>query len=1073
MRKLSNILLWGLGIIFIISAILKAIGVYSFSQTVNSFCSLLGMDFLYGYGISVAIAIIVCELLIGLCSIARPCQRIVVWIYPIILGFFTYITYINYTDLYGGIESCGCFGELIHFTPATSFYKNIALFALSLVLLIIRLIETYSIRKLRYGLFLVSILLLNSCQNQLDNALELAGDNRHELEIVLNHYKDDPDTLKYGAAKFLIENMPYHYSYQDEDMLHYDSAFVSMAQEQEQFRDSVFKQRLGESVSFRPYPDIKSIKSDFLIRMIDEACEAWHAASWSKDYDISYFYEYVLPYRLLNEPLSFWRDSLAADYAYLRQPGIRSFRGYKIEAEQAGVTSCEHMLSEFASNKEALVFRQEGDSVSFQITSYRPVQKVVYLCYSTDTKCSSAVISFDGHPLDTIHFLPTQSITTFKPMRMYYPINVLKGEHFLTIRYLSGKFGIDYIHSASFFPLEKEELTDYSGVYCRIKNKQTGNYITFDTLQTSLLSPVEVKPLIKGDSCSFIRLDYVGYASWRIAAFKRDSIDLCCDVLGESTSIDTPIIQWKYTNFNNQKWVLQPEGNGWCRIMSKDSGQYLEARTDKTTGLITMVTHPYTPTNAQLWKIEQFGAIPERYTQPTILEIGSSISAAYRIYELSGLFEWCDFSGNIPPKATSLLHWRTGNCREESNFAVYFARYMGIPATTDYTPQWANRSQGHSWTMIINPSGKGTAFYMGAAPGDTTSTLHKFRKSKILRHKFSPNLTMVKDFRNETERPPVFNTLNFIDVTEEYMETTDVIRDVPHEYADCHLAYICTFDNKDWVPIYYGTISGGKVKFSKMGRKIAYIMAFYKNQKIIPVGNPFIITEDGNIEDIEINSSKQTTLELTRKYPFMGKEDFFNFRMSGGRFQGSNRADFKDATDIYIFEGMTEGNWYELFINESHTFRYLRYAGPNGSFCNINELEFYDIEGREIKGEIIGSKAQLNGSIENVFDKNILTGFNAVSPDGSWVGLKLSAPTRVSKIRFIGRNDGNCIEVGDEYELVYWNGSKWKELGRKKAKSNRLVYKNVPANALYILHNLTKGKEERIFTYKKGGQIWW
>ena len=350
MKKLGTLLLNGLGVIFILSAILKTISVYSFSQTVNSFCGLLGMDVLYGYGVPLAIVIIAFELLIGTCTFIRRFQRITIWIYPIVLGIFTYITYINYTDLYGGIESCVCFGELIHFTPASSFYKNIALFVLSLILLGIHLIHTNRRQKIQYGLSLLLVLLLSSCHNQLDNALEQAGDNRRELEKVLNHYKDDPDTLKYGAAKFLIENMSYHYTYQDAGMLHYDSAYVAMAQEPEQFRDSVFMNRLGSSISLKPVFDIQHVKADFLIRMIDDACEAWHAASWSKDYHTSYFYEYVLPYRLLNEPLSFWRDSLAANYSYLRKPGIRSFRGYKIEAEQAASTSCEHVLSEFASS---------------------------------------------------------------------------------------------------------------------------------------------------------------------------------------------------------------------------------------------------------------------------------------------------------------------------------------------------------------------------------------------------------------------------------------------------------------------------------------------------------------------------------------------------------------------------------------------------------------------------------------------------------------------------------------------------------------------------------------------------
>lgn len=39
---------------FILSAILKAVNVYFFAQTINSFCNLLGLDGFYGYGVLIA-----------------------------------------------------------------------------------------------------------------------------------------------------------------------------------------------------------------------------------------------------------------------------------------------------------------------------------------------------------------------------------------------------------------------------------------------------------------------------------------------------------------------------------------------------------------------------------------------------------------------------------------------------------------------------------------------------------------------------------------------------------------------------------------------------------------------------------------------------------------------------------------------------------------------------------------------------------------------------------------------------------------------------------------------------------
>ena len=61
-------------------------------------------------------------------------------------------------------------------------------------------------------LFWITLLIssLVSCHNfkedrQLSFALERAGENRRELEQVLEHYKND--SLKYRAACFLIKNM--------------------------------------------------------------------------------------------------------------------------------------------------------------------------------------------------------------------------------------------------------------------------------------------------------------------------------------------------------------------------------------------------------------------------------------------------------------------------------------------------------------------------------------------------------------------------------------------------------------------------------------------------------------------------------------------------------------------------------------------------------------------------------------------------------------------------------------------------------------------------------------------------
>lgn len=63
--------------------------------------------------------------------------------------------------------------------------------------------------------FLAGVLIIvMSCHpysREVEAALVLSGDNRSELEQVLNHFRQK-DSRKFEAACFLIANMPYHKS---------------------------------------------------------------------------------------------------------------------------------------------------------------------------------------------------------------------------------------------------------------------------------------------------------------------------------------------------------------------------------------------------------------------------------------------------------------------------------------------------------------------------------------------------------------------------------------------------------------------------------------------------------------------------------------------------------------------------------------------------------------------------------------------------------------------------------------------------------------------------------------------
>ena len=110
-------------------------------------------------------------------------------------------------------------------------------------------------------------------------------------------------------------------------------------------------------------------------------------------------------------------------------------------------------------------------------------------------------------------------------------------------------------------------------------------------------------------------------------------------------------------------------------------------------------------------------------------------------------------------------------------------------------------------------------------------------------------------------------------------------------------------------------------------------------------------------------------------------------------------------------------------------------------------------------------------NLMKAFDDNIETYYSGEKTN-AYIGLDFNKQVTIDKIVYSPRTDNNDIFPGDEYELFYWDDA-WISLGKKSAEKHWLTYDNVPENTLLLLHNHTRGKEERIFTYDEEAQIWW
>lgn len=175
-------------------------------------------------------------------------------------------------------------------------------------------------------LFALTILMLTGCSEDnryLRDALKAAGENRTELEAVLEHYRTiDIDPQKLDAAKYLIANMPAHYSYRDTAAInsYYHKALEILGTgpspdwQRDTLRYISDTQYLG--ITSDIISDVEIMTADYLIYSIDHAFHQWRTEPWAQHLAYEQFRDWILPYKVTElQSLDAWRDTLSRHYS--------------------------------------------------------------------------------------------------------------------------------------------------------------------------------------------------------------------------------------------------------------------------------------------------------------------------------------------------------------------------------------------------------------------------------------------------------------------------------------------------------------------------------------------------------------------------------------------------------------------------------------------------------------------------------------------------------------------------------------------------------------------------------------
>lgn len=125
-----------LGVVFVVSALLKAVDPYGVSYKVYEyFNTILGYGAVEFRTASMALAVALCfvEFILGSCLLMGIYRRLASKLVVMMQIFFTVLT--AYTYFFAPIKECGCFGDALKMTDGETLLKNIVLLLLAIYLM--------------------------------------------------------------------------------------------------------------------------------------------------------------------------------------------------------------------------------------------------------------------------------------------------------------------------------------------------------------------------------------------------------------------------------------------------------------------------------------------------------------------------------------------------------------------------------------------------------------------------------------------------------------------------------------------------------------------------------------------------------------------------------------------------------------------------------------------------------------------------------------------------------------------------------------------------------------------------
>lgn len=444
-------------------------------------------------------------------------------------------------------------------------------------------------------------------------------------------------------------------------------------------------------------------------------------------------------------------------------------------------------------------------------------------------------------------------------------------------------------------------------------------------------------------------------------------------------------------------------------------------------------------------------------------------------YRYTGLFP------NGPHIGPATLRWNTGSCTEFADGVIYVLRSVGIPCGVDRALLRGDTNAGHSWNFTLDHNRQTYIVELPYSMKWEPASKYSLPKGKAYRVTYGPNEGIIQKLANTSHIWPTFQKPLFTDVTQEYAGDKKRTVIIPKDKLNATVrkneaVYLCLSNKQKWQPVDFTFMQKDTIRFDKVEGGVVSLLATWDGKELALLTDPFLIDTETDELHFFTPEKENHKVSLYMKFHLMSSRHFKH--MLNGVIEGSNRKDFKDADTIYQIKEVPYRLYTVAELEPEKSYRYVRYRGRDFTHCTIAELSLYEnfADSIPLKGEIIGTPGTYDDDIRHeytsAFDGNPNTFFFHKEFCGGWAGLDFGKPHKIRKAVYTPRNDINFIYKGDTYELFYWDKKCWNSVGKQIAMADSLVY-TVPRNALLYLKNHSHGKDERIFEYRDGKQLFW